>query len=250
MLIVLAVIKPFGLHFVDFHLNVLVLRSSIHREGRGKVSLSANVLTRWALCSLHLNVDNWDTTVTHYKTWMDDTLWIRDICVAFAPKHHCEIFISWIGSGWIRNALRITILISKKQNNSTNATRSSYSARDKSQQNFHSNISKSSSKEDLSKIWYWSCGSEETPQTLIDRLWCRRVVQVTCEGQVIAWNGTRIAFVSRGNEDSFTTDDECSEQLWDLISFSQYLWQMLILSVCYPSHYTGLSVTFKKVKLS
>ena len=171
------------------------------------------------------------------------------LCSVCTQRSLCEIFISWSGSGWIRNVLRITILISKKRKNSTNAT-GSYSARDKKQQNFHSNISKSSSKEDLSKIWYWSWASEETPQTLTGRLWYRRVVQVTCEGQVIVWNGTRIAFVSRGNEGSFTTDDEYSEQLWDLINFSQYLWQMLILSVCYPSHYTGLSVTFKKVKLS
>ena len=60
--------------------------------------------------------------------------------------------------------------------------------------------------------------------------------------KVIVLNGTRIAFVSRGNEGSFTTDGECSEQLCDLINFSQYLCQMLILSVYYLSDYTGLSV--------
>ena len=66
---------------------------------------------------------------------------------------------------------------------------------------------------------YWSWGSEETPQRRIGRLWCRRVVQITCEGQVIGWNGSRIAFVSGGNGSLLMLNAQNSCEIWS-ISFS------------------------------
>ena len=95
---------------------------------------------------------------------------------------------------------------------------------------------------------YWSWGSEETPQRRIGRLWCRRVVQITCEGQVIGWNGSRIAFVSRGNGSLLMLNAQNSCEIWS-ISFStcdkRWSWSYGIqaMTLGYLSHK-------KKLKLS